>query len=221
MKKEILKKFQGQFHVKPDEFREKLAGIKAFVFDWDGVFNDGSKNEKGTGSFNEVDSMGVNLLRFSHYHLRRAMPYTAIITGERNETAFSFAKREHFHAVYFSIKKKQAAMDHFCKAHTLDPSDICFLFDDVTDLSVASIAGLRIKMGNDAQVMLNHYIAEQKLADYTTGNSGGRCAIREASELIIGFREHFDEIIGHRIAFSETYQNYLQQRNAVTTELIN
>ena len=62
----IVLAFEGASGISPD----RLDKIKAFVFDWDGVFNNGAKDSEGASPFNEVDAMGTNLLRFNH-HLRR------------------------------------------------------------------------------------------------------------------------------------------------------
>ena len=57
----------AEFVISAEEIAQKFSQIKAFVFDWDGVFNTGEKNGGGSSSFNEIDSMGTNLLRFSYY----------------------------------------------------------------------------------------------------------------------------------------------------------
>src|SRR5215207_7239956 len=91
--------FKGRFFLEPEELASRLHRVKAFVFDWDGVFNGGEKDEHGSSPFNEVDAMGTNLLRFNHHLRNNAQPAVAIITGENNKAAISFAKREHFNAV--------------------------------------------------------------------------------------------------------------------------
>src|SRR5690606_10938202 len=90
----IIEQFKGQVQTTPELLREKLSGVKAFVFDWDGVFNDGMKDEKGSSRFSEVDSMGTNLLRFNHFLRSGELPITAIISGEKNQAAFTLAERE-------------------------------------------------------------------------------------------------------------------------------
>ena len=85
--------------------RDKLAHIKALLFDWDGIFNSGEKGQIPS-SFNEIDSMGINMLRFGYYLLHDENPVTGLVTGERNETAVKWAEREHFHAVYLKVKHK-------------------------------------------------------------------------------------------------------------------
>ena len=105
--KHITALFNGRFLTEPVAIQEKLFQAKAFVFDWDGVFNNGAKNENGSSPFSEVDSMGINMLRFNHYLQRQQNPLAAIITGEKNQAANMFAKREHFHSVYYNIKTKR------------------------------------------------------------------------------------------------------------------
>jgi len=45
---QIKDNFQGAFLVTPTELQEKLAKIKAYVFDWDGVFNNGFKDDNAS-----------------------------------------------------------------------------------------------------------------------------------------------------------------------------
>src|SRR6478609_5750430 len=86
----------GRFITPISEIQSKMESIRAFVFDWDGVFNGGQKQSTGGSSFSEVDSMGTNLLRFSYFFRNGTMPVTAILSGEKNETAFYFSEREGF-----------------------------------------------------------------------------------------------------------------------------
>src|SRR4051812_30130410 len=95
---EIKQYFRGRFVTDFAVIEQRLQYIKAFIFDWDGVFNNGHKNADGNSSFSETDSMGMNLLRFNHYIRKKDQPITAVITGESNKTAFFFTKREHFHS---------------------------------------------------------------------------------------------------------------------------
>jgi len=42
----IFTQLGGEFITPVSELAEKLSSVKAFIFDWDGVFNDGTKNEQ-------------------------------------------------------------------------------------------------------------------------------------------------------------------------------
>ena len=210
---EIEGKFKGSFQVAPQVLQEKLSKIKAFVFDWDGVFNNGMKDEHGSSPFSEVDSMGVNMLRFNHYLHTEHTPVTAIISGERNRASFTFSVREHFNSVYYKVADKKHALEHVCRTHNLQPFEIAFFFDDVLDLGFAEQCGLRIMVGRPSNPFLIEYAQEKGLADYITAADGGHHAVREATELLMGIRGLYDETIQHRSNFTGKYKDYLQIRN--------
>lgn len=205
--------FGGTFVIGAQAMADKLPGISAWIFDWDGVFNNGSKGADGSSPFNEVDSMGINMLRYNHYIRKGGNPIAGIITGENNPVAFTFARREHFHAVYYGIKNKKDALMHLCAAHDIQPSEVAYFFDDITDLEVASMCGLRIMIGRKGTPMLRRFAQERGMADYITAADGGSNAIREATELIKTLSGRYEETIMQRATWSEHYRDYLNSRN--------
>jgi 3-deoxy-D-manno-octulosonate 8-phosphate phosphatase (KDO 8-P phosphatase) len=210
--------FKGRFLADVKSLQEKLFQVKAFVFDWDGVFNNGSKDGSGGSTFSEIDAMGTNLLRFNHYLRRAAVPLSVIITGEHNLPAFAFAQREHFDTVYFKTPHKQQALRHLCAAHGLQPAEIAFVFDDVLDLPIAAEAGLRLMVARKANPLLLDFAADKGWADYITHCSGNSHAVREAAELLLALSGQYHATIQHRIDFSEMYTQYLQARNQQKTQ---
>lgn len=209
----IHKTFEGTFVTQPNIMGRNVGSIGAYIFDWDGVFNKGAKGSDGASSFNEVDSMGINMLRYNHYIRKGRNPIAGIITGEANPTAMAFAKREHFHAVYYSIKRKKDALLHLCAAHDIKPSQVAYFFDDITDLEVASMCGIRIMTGRKSNPMLMNLVKERNLADYITANDGDNNAIREATELLKALSGKYEETIMQRANYSENYRDYLNSRN--------
>ena len=207
----------AEFVTPVNELSLKLKNIKAFVFDWDGVFNSGEKTGGGSSSFNEIDSMGTNLLRFSYYLNNKQLPHTAIISGEKNESAFFFAQREHFSSSYFKIAHKKWALDHFCGIYSLHPNQVCYFFDDVLDLSIAKEAGLRILVSRKASTLFTNYVRQNNLADYITGNQSGSFAVREACEMLMGINDDYNETITRRMNYDEIYQQYITSRNNIST----
>ncbi len=204
----------GKFCIPFNRFQEKLSLIKAFIFDWDGVFNDGTKDHQGSSSFNEVDSMGTNLLRFSHWLLTGKLPVMAIMSGEKNQLSFNYTNREHFHNGYFKMLHKALALEHFTEAHALKQEEVAFMFDDALDLGLAANAGLRIMVGRSGNPLFRKYVADRNLADYVT--SGSPYAVREACELIMGTRGNYEQAVELRADFADTYQQYLKQRQSIT-----
>lgn len=207
----------AEFLTEVIKLEERLKNIKAFVFDWDGVFNNGEKNENRSSNFNEADSMGTNLLRYAHYKTHGELPVTAIISGEKNALSFYFASRERYHSCYFKIGNKIQALNHLCKEHDIKPEEVCYFFDDVLDLSIAQVCGIRILINRNAGLLFKQYVRENNLADYITAKEGGNFAIREACEMLMGLSENFDEVIKDRTNYGAAYTAYIEKRNEVST----
>jgi len=207
----------GTFLVDPKTISAKLNAISAFLFDWDGVFNNGEKNETGSSNFSEVDSMGTNMLRFSYWLQHHKLPFTAIISGERNKASFTFSSREHFTSCYYKVMHKVEALDHFCKEHHLKHDEVAYVFDDVLDISIARSCGLRILVNRKNSPLFTEYIKTYNFADYITGAGSGEFAVRETCELMMGLNGMHDEAISRRSANADVYREYIEARNQVKT----
>lgn len=216
---EITHHFKGQFITPPEAIKEKFTQIKAFIFDWDGVFNDGFKDADGNSHFSEVDSMGTNLLRLNYYMRHHALPPVAVISGERNKAALNFAQREHIDAIYCGIKYKAEALEHLQHRWGILPHEVAFFFDDVLDFSIAQVCGLRFMIGRSANPLLIDFAIRKDLVDYVTANDGGHGAVREVSEMLLQMSGLHDETLTHRMMFTTLYQEYFGKRNSGDTTL--
>ncbi|MBK8340018.1 MAG: phosphatase [Flavobacteriales bacterium] len=204
----------------PDMLARQMHGIRALVFDWDGVFNDGWKDAQGGSPFSEVDSMGVNLLRFALWTANKQIPPTAIISGQHNPLAENFATREHLDQIYMGFNNKPDAFNQFLAAHGLEGKQVAFFFDDVLDLAVARQCGVRIQLRRLAAPMLENYITKKGDADLLTRFSGGEHGLREACEVLISLMGRWNDVVDQRVQFSEGYQKYLAERKAVGSAVI-
>lgn len=193
--------------------------IKAIIFDWDGVFHEGHKNSQNQSTFSEADSMGVNMLRLGYYNFNHEIPYTAIVTGEYNPTAEFLSKREHFNAVFFKVKNKIVIADYLNKKFQIQPDEILFVYDDILDLSLAKICGVRFLVHRGASKLFQEFAQKNNYCDYITQHSGGQHAVREISEFILNKMEIFDSTLEMRIAFGKEYDSYLKKRQSIATEL--
>jgi 3-deoxy-D-manno-octulosonate 8-phosphate phosphatase (KDO 8-P phosphatase) len=140
------------------------------------------------------------------------------LTGENNQPAFYLAKRERFHKVYYKFANKQPAFAHFLETYKLRPQEVAFCFDDILDLSIAAQCGLRFLIRRNASPLFQKYVEENNLLDYQTANQGGKFAIREIAELILGITENYNNTIKKRQDFDKDYQKYLSERNKQETE---
>ncbi len=214
----ISQQFKGQFIIHAETIVQRLMNIKAFVYDWDGVFNNGMKDENGSSPFSEIDAMGTNMLRFNHYLRTGENPIFIVVSGEANKAAFSLSQREHFTATYYSIKHKRVALDHICKTYGLRPHEVAFMFDDVLDLSMAEVCGLRVMVGRQSNPLLIQYAVTKNLVDYVTASDGANNAVRETAELFTGLSGKYGDTISQRMQFSDGYQKYLKLRNTAETK---
>jgi len=206
----------GRFITPESEIRRKLHDIKVFLLDWDGVFNNGEKSIHSNGSsFSEVDSMGLNLLRFSWFLKHGDLPVTGIISGERNANAFHFSERECLHYSFYKIPHKHLALDYICNEGGFKPHEVAYFFDDVLDLSIAERCGVRVLVNQKCNPQFTSWCIKHQLVDYLTASPGGSGAVRESTELLIGLQDNFEAVIENRMHNSPRYQEYITRRKAI------
>lgn len=207
----------GEFISSPIVLSKKLKNLTTWVFDWDGVWHAGRKSGNGQSSFSEVDSMGLNMLRFGYYLQNGTIPLTLIITGENNHTAFDFAKREHLDGVFFKAKNKKEALAFVQKKWQKQAAEIGFVFDDILDLGMAEKVGAGFVVKGTGNPLFKQFVANNNLADYATAQTGHSNAVREVSELSLGLINQFENAVKNRMAFTQEYDTYLQLRNQIDT----
>jgi 3-deoxy-D-manno-octulosonate 8-phosphate phosphatase (KDO 8-P phosphatase) len=216
----LIEKFNaagGSFITPIEELTKKLELCRAVVFDWDGVFNSGRKGSSRGSGFSEADSMGTNVLRYGLWRKLGELPYSAIISGEDNEIAIAFAEREHLTAVYTGIRRKQDVIAHLSTENDLQPHQIACVFDDINDLPMAEVCGLRFMVRRDASPLFADYVASRKACDYVTGANSVNYAVREVCELLLGIMGSYADVVESRVASDENYEKYFESRQAVIT----
>jgi 3-deoxy-D-manno-octulosonate 8-phosphate phosphatase (KDO 8-P phosphatase) len=214
---EAFNSIGGTFITPAGELKEKLSKIKAYIFDWDGVFNNGSKIGNEGSNFAEPDAMGINMLKLDYWLRNGQLPCTFIVTGEENKSAQFLAQREHMHAAFFRCKFKVRALERICRENNLQPDEIAFFFDDILDVELARSVGASFQINRTANPLFNQYLVDNKSCDYRTGSTGGNSGVREACELIIGLTGNLSNAIETRIEFTGDYTKYLNDRNLIET----
>lgn len=206
----------GSFVASPAEIAAALRRCRGAVFDWDGVFNSGRKGMSTESDFTEADSMGTNMLRYGLWRSAGQLPFTAIISGEDNKSAIRFARRECFDSVYTGIKDKRNVIEHLSSQNNIDAKELICVFDDINDLGMAELCGVRLMVRRDASPLLKEYAVQRSLCEYVTGSS--EFAVREICELLLGLLGAHDDVVQSRVAYDEEYRRYFQARQAVTTK---
>jgi len=205
----------GVFITAAERMAERLAACRGIVLDWDGVFNSGEKGPGAASGFSEADSMGLNMLRYALWRRQRELPIAAIISGESNPAAETFARRERFHVLFQGVRDKSLAIASLAQSHGLVASELICVFDDINDLSMASACGLRICVRRRASVLLLAYMIETRVCDYVTGRESGGNPIRESAELMLGLLGAFDVVVESRVAYDDAYRAYFDARQSV------
>lgn len=152
----------------------ELKDIKAFAFDVDGIFTDGSVLATDNGDllriFNAKDSFSVRTAVMNGFPV-------AIITGGCSESIISRFNSLGIPAsdIYQMSKNKLPDLLHFCKRHNLDISQVVFAGDDVPDVEAIKAAGLGICPKDACTECL-------EAADVVSDFCGGRRFVRDIVE---------------------------------------
>ncbi len=155
-----------------------LTRIKALAFDVDGTLTDGGLIWGGNGEefkrFSFADIMGISLARRAGYKL-------ALISGEASPLVDRYAAKLHITDVAKGCRDKAAALRDFAQRESLSLSEICFMGDDVNDLSAMHIAGYSAAPANANPAVLSKVAFVSKF-------DGGHGAVRELVDILLAAR---------------------------------
>ncbi len=152
-----------------------VHNIKAIALDVDGVLTDGTFVWGFDGGeykkFSFLDIMGISLAGKSGLIL-------ALISGEDNPILDRYAGKMGIVDVFKGCKDKASALKGFAQKYRLPLQQVCFMGDDINDLSAMELAGLA------AAPSTAHPTALAK-ANLVTKCGGGQGAVRELIDLIL------------------------------------
>jgi 3-deoxy-D-manno-octulosonate 8-phosphate phosphatase (KDO 8-P phosphatase) len=168
--------------------KTKLARIKLFLCDVDGVLTDGSifiGGEKEFKRFNIRDGLGIVLARRAGLKVgwvsARPSPATKLRADEL---------KIHFLVQQTDRTSKTGAIEELLTQEKLSWSDVCFVGDDIVDLGPLTRAGFSVCVADG--------VAEAKAAaHFITKNAGGRGAIREVIEMILRAQKKWDSFVAN------------------------
>ena len=157
------------------QITDKIKKIKLLILDVDGVLTDGRivYDSKGRDSkfFDVHDGLGVSLLR-------RAGLRTILITAKGSKTIKPRAKDMRVEEYYEDVFPKTKVLDKILLKHSVTNDEICFIGDDLVDLSIMKAVGFPVAVANASEDI-------KAASSYITQKKGGRGAVRETAELIL------------------------------------
>src|ERR1700693_6576258 len=155
-----------------------LETIRAVALDVDGVLSDGGLWWGPGGEewkrFCVADIMGVSLAR-------RAGLILALISGENSPLVDRYAEKMLVRHVVKGCRDKAAALREFAAAAGVKLSEVCFMGDDVNDLSAMAMGGFSAPPANASSVVLER-------ANFIARASGGNGAVRELIDSLLTAR---------------------------------
>lgn len=153
-------------------YKAKLPNIKAFAFDVDGVFTNGSVLVTESGEFlrshNAKDGYAVKTA------VDKGFP-VAIITGGASESIKLRFDALGIKDVYLSSINKGPAFQDFCEKHNLKPTEVLYMGDDIPDLQILDICGLPCCPADAVNEV-------KEASEYISIHSGGKGCVRDIIE---------------------------------------
>jgi 3-deoxy-D-manno-octulosonate 8-phosphate phosphatase (KDO 8-P phosphatase) len=154
---------------------EKAAKIKLVILDVDGVLTDGNLYYTDSAidfkAFHVHDGLGIKLLQESGIEI-------AIITSHQSPLITRRMTALGIQHVFQGQQHKLAAYQQLLAQLQFTDASVCYVGDDLPDLSLIRRAGLGIAVANAVPFVREH-------ADWQTTERGGHGAVREVCELIM------------------------------------
>ena len=170
---------------------KKAANIKAIFFDIDGVLSDGliiyDDSGKETKNFNVKDGYIVN-------HLKKAGILTGAISGRDSMVTARRCAELKIDFCHQGILDKASACEKLMKHYKLRRKEVAFIGDDINDLPVFALVGLRVCPADTFNYMKAN-------ADLVTEAKGGQGVFREVADLVLAARGDMGNILslnGHQ-----------------------
>jgi len=156
--------------------KKKLARVKLFLCDVDGVLTDGSifiGGEREFKRFNIRDGLGLVLARRAGLKIGWVSARPSPATKLRAEEL-----KIHFLVEQGDRLGKTGAIERLLAQEKIGWDEVCFVGDDIVDLGPLKRAGFSVAVADG--------VAEAKAAaDFVTRAAGGRGAVREVVEMIL------------------------------------
>lgn len=168
---------------------ERASRIRLLLMDVDGVMTDAKLyNVPGpdgrmweTKGFDAQD--GISLQWLSWYGIK-----TGLISGRVSPATEERAKQCKFTYIYQGHIEKIPILDEILADAKIDPSEVAYIGDDLTDIVVMRRVGFTIAVANARPEV-------KEAAHMVTERSGGNGAVREVCELLLKVQGHWPKLL--------------------------
>jgi len=144
-------------------------------------FPDAHGNMVETKGFDSQDGIGLQWLQWKGIR-------TGVISGRESLATAERARQTKIDYVYQGHIEKIPIFEEIIAKAQVEPDEVAYMGDDLTDLIVMKRVGLAIAVANARPEVL-------RAAHYVTTKAGGDGAVREAVELILEAKGVWGEIL--------------------------
>ena len=164
-----------------DRFRE----VELILSDVDGVFTDGGIifDNQGieTKKFHVRDGLGIRLWQRAGYQF-------GILTARSSHIVKVRSAELGINVVRQGFEDKLPTAQELIRELGLEPAQVCYIGDDLTDLPVMHHVGVSVAVADAVGEV-------RQSADFVTKLPGGAGAVRELIEVILKSKQRWDELI--------------------------
>ncbi len=162
-------------------FKEALSGVKAFIFDIDGVL---SLQTISLNSFG-VPGRSVNLRDGYALQLAVKKGYSVgVISGCKSKEYKHRLKTLGVTDVYLGCASKSESFVNFLKKHKIDPENVLYMGDDIPDYKVMKMAGIPVCPADaDSEI--------KQISLYISDKNGGQGCVRDVIEQVLRLHDNW------------------------------
>ncbi|MDP7204463.1 MAG: HAD hydrolase family protein [Pirellulaceae bacterium] len=161
--------------------------IKLILSDVDGVLSDGGIifNNQGIEmkKFHVRDGLGIKLWQRAGYEF-------GILTARTSQIVKLRAAELGINIVRQGFEDKLPVAMQIIQQLKLEPSQVCYIGDDLTDIAVIQQVGLGVAVSDAAEEV-------QQVADHQTTSAGGAGAVRELIEMLLKTKGRWHDLVRH------------------------
>jgi YrbI family 3-deoxy-D-manno-octulosonate 8-phosphate phosphatase len=169
---------------------DRCKNIELILSDVDGVLTDGGVLYDNQGieikKFHVRDGLGIKLWQKAGFQF-------GILTARSSHIVRVRAAELDIDIVRQGFENKLPAAKELIADLGLAPQQVCFIGDDLTDLSVMRHVGLTVAVADAA-------VEVREAADYVTQVLGGRGAVREAIEFVLKAKSRWEDLVRNYVS---------------------
>jgi len=156
-------------------YKEALADINTFIFDYDGVFTNGTVILMNSGeplrTANVKDGYALQLAVKKGYRI-------VIISGGRSESITNRFDALNVTDVFLSVDNKIEVYHKYLKDHQLEHKNVLYMGDDIPDYKIMQEVGVATCPADAAEEI-------KSISNYISHFNGGEGCVRDVIEQVL------------------------------------